>query len=100
MTDLLDQPLITLRAINVAVTIFTAAGLAVVYNADWHRLATGLRIVVGGEVLLLLAGAYGSAEQLHQDAPAGWRTLLVTVACLVILTGLVLHRRELRRTRR
>lgn len=87
MTDLLE----TLRAINVALTFFAAAGLGMRLNDDWRHLTRPRRVIYTGGVLFPVVGAYGSAEAYLQGAPVGVRTPLVTLACAVVLAGLAWH---------
>lgn len=87
MTDLLE----ILRAVNVALTFFAAAGLGMRLNDDWRYLTRPRRVIYTGGVLFPVVGAYGSAESYLQDAPVGYRTPLVTFACLVVLVGFVWH---------
>ena len=87
MTDALE----TLRAINVALTFFAAAGLGMRLNDDWRYLTRARRVIYTGGVMFPTVGAYGSAEAFLQGAPVGYRTPMVTAACLVVLVGLVMH---------
>lgn len=90
MSDFLE----TLRAANVAVTILTAAALAVRANYDWATLSPGWRITIVGLVFLIAVLAFGSFEAHQQRAPVGYRTLGVTIACLIVLVGLWVTRRQ------
>ncbi|MGH3812686.1 MAG: hypothetical protein ACRDUV_09560, partial [Pseudonocardiaceae bacterium] len=63
-------------------------------NRVWEIRSHGQRTVRVGFVALLLTAAYGAAESYAQHAPVGARTLLVTTACAVILTGLWRQRHD------
>lgn len=89
-----DDLLIALRAVNVALTVVTAAAVGVRINYDWGSLSRGWRVTVIGLASFPASAAYGSFEQLRQGAQPGIRTLLVTIACLVTLLGLWLSRRD------
>lgn len=90
----MSDPLETLRAVNVTLTLLTAAILFVRLNDKWWTFTTGWRTVMLGLWLLPVVGAYGSAESYVQSAPPGARTVAITVACSVILLGLWLSRHD------
>lgn len=94
MTDLLE----ILRALNVPLAIFAAAGLVVRLNDDWRHLSRGRRTLYSGGVLFPIVAAYGSAEAYVQSAPVGLRAPLITVACVVVHVGLWRTQRADRRT--
>lgn len=84
MTELL----IVLRALNVALAIFAAAGLLMRLNDDWGHLQPGRRLLYTGGVMFPIVAAYASAENYVQGGPVGARIPLTTAACLVVHVGL------------
>ncbi|MEQ7847706.1 hypothetical protein [Nocardioides kribbensis] len=90
----MSEPLEALRAVNVTLTLLTAAVLFIRLNDLWRTFTVGRRTVLAGLFSLLLVGAYGSAESYVQHAPAGARTPAITLVCGVILLGLWLSRHD------
>ena len=86
--DPVTELLIVLRALNVALAIFAAAGLLMRLNDDWGHLQPGRRLLYTGGVMFPIVAAYASAENYVQGGPVGARIPLTTAACLVVHVGL------------
>lgn len=77
-----------LRIVNAALALATLGAWLVRFNYRWADFLPGRRIVWVGISLLLGAVAYGSAESYVLGAPIGARSVFVSVALAVLLTGL------------
>lgn len=97
-----EQIIDALRLVNAGLAIATLAALYVRINEDWSELGRSLRqvgrLLPAGQAVLLLATALGSASALFNDAPPNPAVPLVTIACLLILTGLWRTRSDRRRS--
>lgn len=83
-----------LRVVNVTLSIMAAGAFFVRINEVWSTQTRGGRALRLGLFVLLLTVAFASGESYVQNAPAGWRTPLVTLSCLLVLRGLWMTRRD------
>ena len=84
----LEEAVETLRLVNVVLAAIALVTYAIRINNVWEHRTKGQRTIRVGFIALLLSVAYGSAESWAQQAPVGFRSVLLTIACLIVLLGL------------
>lgn len=91
--EAVTSPLDVIRIVNAVLTIVAAFGLLFVYNADFARLARGVRVIVFGQLLLLTSVSISSVVALYNTTSILPR-VLVAAACLTIIAGVALDLKD------